>query len=403
LKICMISTRHSLDDARIVHKEAMSLAAAGNEVVILFSCNHHFEYLGNDGRVIATGTRPNGETMHKGLRVLGRPKRQRLWGKWRTYLELSHLAFTIRADVYHAHEPDLALAIAIRAKRLLARHNHKALVVHDMHEYNPGEPVDKSPVWLKIPTLLIHMLWDKFTMNWVDYIFTANSIVTGYALVLSHRMNVDVLYNGPIMKLFEQSPPRIWNDKDRLILCHEGSLPFDRGLKEMIEAIDELRDRVRLLIIGDLFGEEKKWLEREISRRSLKDTITVTGWLPYEKVGESLNDCHVGLILFRECMENRMAGPPNKLFNYMNAGLPVLSIDFPEMRRIIFEENCGILIQNQSVGAIIDGIEVLLSNSENLKQMGENGQCAIRERYSWECMEKKLLFGYEKLSIVLGR
>jgi glycosyltransferase involved in cell wall biosynthesis len=399
----MIASRHSLDDARVVHKEAVSLSKAGHDVILLFSCNDHFDYTSNDGSVMAKGITPNGETMYKGLRVLGRPKRQGLWGKWKTFLELSYLAFTLKADVYHAHEPDLALAIAIRAKRLSKLNGHKALVVHDMHEYPPGEQVDKVKNILKAPILLGHILWDKFTMNWVDHVFTANSIVRGYALVLSHRMNVDVLYNGPIMKLFQQSLPKTWNDKERLVLCHEGSLPFDRGLKEMIEAIDRLRDRVRLLIIGDLFGEEKEWLEREVTGRGLMDTITMTGWIPYEKVGKALNDCHVGLILFRECMENRMAGPPNKLFNYMNAGLPVLSVDFPEMRQIIFEEHCGILIQNQSVGAIVDGIKVLLSNSENLKQMGENGQRAIRERYSWECMENKFLFSYEKLSMMLGK
>ena len=79
----------------------------------------------------------------------------------------------------------------------------------------------------------------------------------------------------------------------------------------------------------------------------------ITGWLPYEKVSDAMRDCHAGLILFRECIENRMAGPPNKLFNYMNAGLPVLSVDFPEMRQIIMEEECGVLLNDQSVKSIL--------------------------------------------------
>jgi len=399
LKICMIATRHSLDDARVVHKEALSLLNAGHEAFLILSCNDHYEYMRKDGSVIAAGKAPNGECVHMGLKIFGRPKRNGLWGKWKTYLELSRLAADLRADVYHAHEPDLSLAIAIRAKKLLAKQGLHKCVVHDMHEYPPGQPADEAPRLLKLPILLVHILWNKFSMKWVDQVFTANNIVRGYALVLSYRMSVDTLYNTPSLKLFPQPATKSWPAKgEKLLLCHEGSLPFDRGLKEMVEAVCCLRGKVCLRIVGDVFGEERAWLKREIKDKELHDTIIITGWLPYEKVSEAINDCHAGLILFRDCIENRLAGPPNKLFNYMNAGLPVLSVDFPEMRQIIVEEECGILICDQSVESIINAIESLLTNPENLSRMSKNGQRAIRARYSWEVMEKKLLLSYEKLS-----
>jgi len=397
----MIATRHSLDDARVVHKEAMSLEGAGHEVFLVFSCDDGYEYLRNDGSVIATGKGLNGEVVHMGLKVFGRPKRKGLLGKWKMFLELSRLAADLKADVYHAHEPDLSLALAVRAKKLLAKLGFHALVVHDMHEYPPGEPADKAPQLLKLPILLAHILWNKLSMKWVDHVFTANSIVRGYVLALSYRMSVDVLYNAPSLKLFPQPVSKSWPTGDeRLLLCHEGSLPFDRGLKEMVEAVYRLRDRVCLRIVGDVFGEERAWLDLEIEKKKLHDTIKITGWLPYEKVSEAISDCHVGLILFRECIENRMAGPPNKLFNYMNAGLPVLSVDFPEMRQIIAEEQCGILIYDQSVKAIVDVIGTLLGDFDKLRKMGKNGQRAVRERYSWEIMERKLLLSYERLGLL---
>lgn len=399
MKICMIATRHSLDDARVVHKEALSLANAGHDVYLILSCNDHYKYVRNDGSVIATGKAPNGECIHMGLKVFGRPKRKGFSGKWKTYLELSRLVVDLKADVYHAHEPDLSLAIAIRARRLLAKQGFHAHVVHDMHEYPPGQAADGAHFFLKPPILLAHILWNKLSMNWVDQVFTANNIVRGYALVLSYRMSVDTLYNAPSLKLFPQQTIKSWPAKgEKLLLCHEGSLPFDRGLKEMVEAVYCLRDKACLRIVGDVFGEERAWLKREIKDKELHDTIIITGWLPYEKVSEAINDCHAGLILFRDCIENRLAGPPNKLFNYMNAGLPVLSVDFPELRQIILEEECGILVCDQSVKSIINAIESLLSDPENLGRMSKNGQRAIRERYSWEVMEKQLLLGYEKLS-----
>ena len=166
----------------------------------------------------------------------------------------------------------------------------------------------------------------------------------------------------------------------------------------MVEAVYCLRDKVYLRIVGDVFGKERKWLKQQIEDKELHDTITITGWLPYKEVNDAIIDCHVGLILFRDCIENRLAGPPNKLFNYMNAGLAVLSVDFPEIKQIVMEEECGMLIYDQSTKSIITTIETLLANPENLGKMSENGRRAIRERYSWKVMERKLLFGYERLS-----
>jgi glycosyltransferase involved in cell wall biosynthesis len=405
LRVCVVCSRHSLDDARVVHKEAESLRAAGHEVILLFACNDRWEYTRFDGRVVATGIAPRGETTHVGCRVVGAPKRRGLLGKWRSYRELSELAASLEADVYHAHEPDLALAVAVRAKALLRRRGRHALVVHDVHEYPPGETVDLVAGWLKWPAHVAVRTWDRWIGRKVDHFFTANSIVRGYVLLrIDRRTPVDVLYNGPALRLFPQRPPERWPGPDTpLVLCHEGSLGFDRGLREMVAAVDRLRDRVRLRIIGDVFGAEREWLEREVAARGLDGVITRTGWLPYAEVGDAVRCSHAGLILFRDNLVNTLAGPPNKLFNYMNAGLPVLSIGFPEMRRIIREERCGALVEDQTVDAIVRGIEALLASPASLAEMADAGQRAVRERYSWECMERILLAAYGELGRRLER
>jgi len=286
---------------------------------------------------------------------------------------------------------------------LSQRRARRALVIHDMHEYPPGATYDSLGGMLKLPALLGHVLWDKLMMSSVDFVITANAIVRGYSLLLSPTTGVEVLYNGPSLKLFTQGKPRKWDGNgERLILCHEGSLPFNRGLREMVEAVDRLRDRVCLRIVGDVFGREREWLNRRIGERNLEDTVTCTGWLPYKQVGDAVAQCDIGLILFREGMQNRLAGPPNKLFNYMNAGLPVLGVDFPEIRRIVSEEKCGVMIHDQTVESITSAILKLIENWSEIDKMGEAGRTAIRERYSWEQMEKRLLSVYEGLSRTLA-
>jgi glycosyltransferase involved in cell wall biosynthesis len=405
MKVCMVASRHTLDDARIVHKQARSLLDAGHEVVLLLATNDRYEYTRYDGQVIATGVAPDGAASHMGLQLAGKPKRRGLGGKWRTYREMAELAARLEADVYHAHEPDLALAIAVRAKALLRARGRRALVVHDMHEYPPGETVDTVAGWIKPSCHAVMVGWDRLMGRSVDHFFAANSIVRGYALLrIARGRPVDVLYNGPSLKLFPQPTPGRWTGGGApLLLCHEGAMRFNRGLRVMVAAVDRLRDRVRLRIIGDVFGAEREWLERVVAERGLEGVVTRTGWLPYTAVGEAVRECHAGLISFRDSMVNRMAGPPNKLFNYMNAGLPVLSIGFPELRRIIREERCGALIEDQSVEAIVRGIERLLASPEELAAMGAAGQRAVRERYSWECMERILLAAYGEMADQLAR
>ena len=81
----------------------------------------------------------------------------------------------------------------------------------------------------------------------------------------------------------------------------------------------------------------------------------------------------------------------------MGAGLPILSVDFPEMRSIINEERCGLLIKDQSVQAIQQEIEILLDKPELIVSLGAASKKAFSEKYSWEFMEAKLLSGYSYL------
>ena len=127
---------------------------------------------------------------------------------------------------------------------------------------------------------------------------------------MSSNKKIDVLFNSPRVeqiKIINKQEAKDFSH-NKLVLCHEGSLPFDRGLKEMVEVVDRLRSNVDLYIIGDVFVKTKEWLELEIEKRQLSDNIFRTGWLPYNSIFSHFSKCDVGLILFRECLMNIMSG-----------------------------------------------------------------------------------------------
>jgi glycosyltransferase involved in cell wall biosynthesis len=94
---------------------------------------------------------------------------------------------------------------------------------------------------------------------------------------------------------------------------------------------------------------------------------------------------------------NHVTAQPNKMFEYMSAGLPVIASNFPLWREIIETNECGICVDPLDPKAIADAIDWLVENPTPARTMGENGSKAVMERYNWSVEEEKLLALYDKL------
>jgi len=91
---------------------------------------------------------------------------------------------------------------------------------------------------------------------------------------------------------------------------------------------------------------------------------------------------------------------PNKLFEYMASGKPVVASNFPEMRRIIEEGRCGLLVDPTDPGDIARAVLYLLEHPQEAEEMGRRGRKLVEERYNWEDMEKALGEVYARLRVI---
>jgi len=104
----------------------------------------------------------------------------------------------------------------------------------------------------------------------------------------------------------------------------------------------------------------------------------------------------LGLLLYHG-VANNITAEPNKLFEYMAAGIPVIASDFPVWRQLIREVDCGVLVDPSDVDAIADALNFFLTHSNEARAMGERGRRAVLQRFNWETERCKLTQLYSTL------
>jgi glycosyltransferase involved in cell wall biosynthesis len=379
IRVCMATSGHPADDDRIFFKEARTLARAGADVVILCAQGKPFPAKTDGVRFAAYN---GGGGLKERLRTIGR---------------LEQAIADQRCDVVHCHEPD-GLVAAVRVKRRLG-----TPVIFDSHELWAGVAAVRfpRPLW---PAAMA--AYRRFERRWVspcDAAFGASHAITDYLATLLGPERVATLLNVPVVDIFGECGDRDWGGET--VLCHDGSLTFVRGLKPMAEAIRLLsaRHRVVLKIVGDVFGEEQKWLDAFVAKNGLEQAIVRTGWLPYDEVGRAIAPCHIGLICFLPSPNHRIAAP-NKCFNYLLYGMPVVGPDYPQSHfAILQQEGCAVLADPTSPESIAGAVSKMITGREATLRMSATARELSQTRYRWSHMEPVLLDMYRRVLAGTGR
>jgi glycosyltransferase involved in cell wall biosynthesis len=139
--------------------------------------------------------------------------------------------------------------------------------------------------------------------------------------------------------------------------------------------------------------EEERFRE---AARGLEEWIEILGWVPYERVPECLRTADVGLALLQP--EPRyVAALPVKMFEYMAAGLPVLASDFPPIRQVLQEADCGASVDPQQASAASKVIQNWWQDPQHPQQLGKNARQAVLDAYNWENLIERLDRLYQSL------
>jgi len=369
MKVVHLTTVHLPFDTRIFHKEAKTLAQAGYDVTLI--------------------AQHEGNAVVEGVKILGLPRpRNRLARIFGLTWHAFRMAIRERADVYHFHDPEL-LPIGVLLKVFT-----RAKVIYDVHEDVPEQILTKNwiPTPLRRPLAIVFNVGEKLLARALDAVVVATE---GIAEKFQ-RLNPVVVHNYPDLGMLPTSSSVPYERKEK-VLVYVGGISKIRGAVEMVRALEYLNPSldVRLELLGRF---EPSRLEKELQALPGYRRVHFLEWLPWKEAWQRAQRAIAGLVLFHPA-PNHTKSLPNKLFEYMAAGLPVVASNFPLWRELVEGNRCGICVDPLDPKEIAQAIEYLLTHPEEARKMGENGRRAVEEKYNWEEEAKKLLNLYAELAV----
>ncbi len=158
----------------------------------------------------------------------------------------------------------------------------------------------------------------------------------------------------------------------------------------MIRAIPAIRKRVRgfrFVIIGSWGGDLEQL--REVAQEvDVEGHLVLKGWIPPNEVPSYIGISDAGII--PHCVnDHTQTTLPNKLFDYMALGKPVISTNMLPVRRIVEREACGLIYNSNE--ELIGNVVRLFENQEEREWMGANGRRAVEGTYNWDHSANVLL------------
>jgi glycosyltransferase involved in cell wall biosynthesis len=177
-------------------------------------------------------------------------------------------------------------------------------------------------------------------------------------------------------------------------IIYAGNITPIRGLREVVQAMKLVTDcDVVLNLVGLIYPDD---FQQEI-RILAGPNVILYGKMPFEESQQLVRCSDIGVVTFHP-LANHVEALPNKLFEYMQNGLPVIASDFPIWKNIIEQVGCGIAVDPLKPEEIAAAIRKLANDPALRHEMGEAGIKAVKQKYSWEREQNILLQLYRELS-----
>jgi glycosyltransferase involved in cell wall biosynthesis len=299
---------------------------------------------------------------------------------------MARAAIEFNADLYWANDVQTLRPAAAAARATGGR------VVYDAHEV----------VW-DVPTVswFRHRVWAVIVRTQIPKMDRVFTVCDPIADLMAKRYRIPrptVILNAPRLEMtsaapsHEDSPLNAYRKPGERIVLFHGYLAPWRGIEQLIAATALLPQEYRLVILGH--GTFRTTLEEQVNRSRLGDRVTFVESVPPADLPSWVIGADVGTIPIQNRGRSFQYTTPNKLFECLHVGLPLVVNDLPEIRKVVDEVDFGIVTDCSDPAAIAKAIEEILSDPARYQQMRLRARAAA-PRYSWERSEEAILSALE--------
>lgn len=263
-------------------------------------------------------------------------------------------------------------------------------MIYDSHEYFTETPElvhrpKVQKVWKRIEELVVPRLGEMITV--------CDSIAALFRQ--KYGVSCHVIRNIPARKALPEKGDRralnLPDDKHLLVLQGSG-INIQRGAEELVQAMQYLDDCF-LMIIGG--GDVLPALKRMVDVYGISDRVRFFPRMPYDKMMAYTQLADFGFCLDKDTNLNYRFSLPNKLFDFIQAGVPIIASHLTEIEKIIQTYDLGLFIENHDPMIIAKTIREGLSDTERIK-LWKRHLAQAAEDLCWENEEKKLLEIYRQ-------
>jgi glycosyltransferase involved in cell wall biosynthesis len=269
---------------------------------------------------------------------------------------------------------------------LVSKLKHK-VCIYDAHEYFTevpeliGRPFTKH-AWEKIA---------DFVLPKIKYCYTVGSCL---ADLFEKRYGVPyaVIQNVPLQQTIHYQP-----DLNNKIILYQGALNAGRGLESAIEAMQQI-EGATLWLAGE--GDLSQLLRQQVDNQGLTHKVKFLGFIAPKDLPQLTAQATIGLNLLDNKSLSYYYSLANKFFDYMQHGVPQITMRFPEYEKICLKHPVAELIDELSVNAIVHALQHLSNDADYYNQLKTNALKAAKI-FNWENESKKLIQFYQQKVINL--
>ena len=307
--------------------------------------------------------------------------RRSLWSFWR---EVRKELLPVNIDMF------LAADLYSLPLAALSAHDHGARLIYDSRElYSSIAALQNRKV--------AQFYWNRSERKYAARaarITTVNESIAE-ALRKKYRTPIVTVYNFPDIRTRKQSlsiRERLGLDPGKKILLSQGGLQEGRGAFLLVESLAELRE-CNLVFLGS--GKLKYEILRCAAERGVSDRTFVIDAVASDELLSVTGSADIGMCLIEGVGESYRNSLPNKLFEYIVAGLPVVASDFPEIRKVVRASQTGILVDPSDKSSVLRGIRTMLTDADLYEKYRLHSLRTTA--YLWENEETKLLSVVEEV------